>query len=167
MPRITAVSRPVLAQAVRRGGWFASAWSPAPVSPCASPADRPTTSYEMLVMVGRIISDRTREPANHEKPTLKPAQARFSRSQGTRMVMPSQPRTTLGMPTKTPSRLRNRLGPTWCDLRHEDRQANRQRRRDDRGNNGDRYRAGDERQQAELRRIAVGAHSVLVMMPRP
>src|SRR4029079_7396614 len=55
----------------------------------------------MLVMVGRIISDNTREPANQEKPTLKPAHARFSRSQGTRMVMPSQPHTTLGMPTKT------------------------------------------------------------------
>src|SRR3954468_5563799 len=61
----------------------------------------PTTSYEMLVMVGRISSDSASEPANHENPSVNPIELRFSRNQGTRMVMPSQPQTTLGIPTNT------------------------------------------------------------------
>ena len=59
------------------------------------------TSYEIDVMVGRIISDSTSEPANHEKPRVKPTSWKLVRRNGTRMVKPSQPHTTLGMPTKT------------------------------------------------------------------
>ena len=55
----------------------------------------------MLVIVGRIISARTSEPANQLNPSVKPIQVKFSRRNGTRIVMPSQPYTTLGMPTKT------------------------------------------------------------------
>src|SRR5689334_1510937 len=58
-------------------------------------------SYEIAVIVGRIINARTSEPANHENPRVKPAQAKFSRRNGTRIVIPSQPYTTLGIPTKT------------------------------------------------------------------
>src|SRR3954454_3055431 len=55
----------------------------------------------MLVIVGRIISDRTSDPANQLKPNVKPIERKFWRRNGTRTVRPSRPHTTLGMPTKT------------------------------------------------------------------
>src|SRR5438132_1503101 len=54
-------------------------------------------SYETLVMVGRIITVRTSDPANQLKPVSKPSQPRFIRNHGTRTVRPIHPYTTLGI----------------------------------------------------------------------
>ena len=55
------------------------------------------------VTVGRIMMATTSEPASQLKPTLKPAQPNWVRRNGTRMTIPSQPHTTLGIPTNTSS----------------------------------------------------------------
>ena len=55
----------------------------------------------MLAIVGRIISARTSDPANQLNPSVKPIPRKFSRRNGTRIVRPRKPYTTLGMPTKT------------------------------------------------------------------
>ena len=67
------------------------------------------------MIVGRIMIERTSEPASHEKPVRKPGMLKtwpttgseiaiflwnVSARNGTSIVMPSQPQTTLGMPTK-------------------------------------------------------------------
>jgi hypothetical protein len=59
------------------------------------------TSYATLVIVGRIMRARTSDPANQLKPRVKPIPAKFSRRYGTSTVIPSQPYTTDGIPTKT------------------------------------------------------------------
>ena len=66
-------------------------------------------------MVGRIMIDRTSDPASQENPVRKPGTVKMSPTigsdstrslwkvslrKGTRIVIPSQPQTTLGMPTK-------------------------------------------------------------------
>jgi len=73
------------------------------------------------VIVGRTMIERTSDPASHEKPVRKPGMLKtmayerhrdrdlvgnVSDSQGTRTVMPSQPHTTLGIPTRSPE-------PAW------------------------------------------------------
>ncbi len=65
-------------------------------------------------MVGRIMIDRTSDPASQENPVRKPGTVKMSPTigsdstrslwnvslkKGTRIVIPSQPQTTLGMPT--------------------------------------------------------------------
>ena len=75
-------------------------------------------SYETLVIVGTIMIERTREPASHENPVRKPgivmrvpttgsprlmSLPKVLLRNGTRIVIPSQPQTTLGMPTKISS----------------------------------------------------------------
>ena len=76
--------------------------------------------------------------------------------------MPSQPHTTLGMPTKTSIAgcvmvLAQRGAISDMKIARPDRQ----RRRDDRRHDRDAERAGDERQDAERRRALLGFQFVL------
>ena len=53
-------------------------------------------------MVGRIISDKTSDPANQLKADVEAGPAEvLAQERAPGSVMPSQPQTTLGIPTKT------------------------------------------------------------------
>ena len=116
MPRTTAVRTPVRADGMSTWRIVCQRVVPRASDPVRSSCGTARkASYETLVIVGTIMIDRTSEPASQEKPVRKPGTVKMvptngrpreisalkvEARNGTRIVMPSQPHTTLGIPTK-------------------------------------------------------------------
>src|ERR1035437_5186338 len=116
MPNTIAVSTPLRADGISRWRIVCQRVVPRAREPVlTSCGTARKASYDTLVIVGRIMIERTSDPASHEKPVWKPGMLNtwattgseitilwlsVDDRNGTRIVMPSHPQTTLGMPTK-------------------------------------------------------------------